>query len=171
MAFDAWIKVPRDRSDEVWDRFDEAFQFRPSVHSENWPSFREPTPFATWDIRDLLEQFMPWRDVRASQYNLALLESLRACVPKEEPVMALDWQHSVYEFYPHRFQGAHDPANWAIPALPSAEYHIFVTEDHRLGSLGHPWEGTVCVFGDGFIDEYFRHTPLKPDKIIRRQGP
>jgi hypothetical protein len=171
MTEDAWIELPRDRYDEVWDRFDAAFQFRPSVYPKDWPTFREPPTSATWDIQDLLAAFYPWRDPRATLYNLALLHALQECVPADEPVLALDWQHAAYEFYPHRFQGAGVPANWRIPSLPSAEYHIFVTTDHRLGSLGHPWEATVCVFGEGFLESFLRFTPLARDRIIRHRLP
>jgi hypothetical protein len=169
MARDAWVELPRHRYDKVWDRFDEAFQFRPSVRPEDWPSFREPPPSVTWRISEVLAEFYPWRDPRAAPYNLALLQALRAYVPEDEPVLALDWQHAAYEFYPHRLREPQEVANWCIPALPSAEYHIFVTEDHRLGSLGHPWEQTLCVFGVGFLDEYRHATPLRGDQMIRQQ--
>jgi hypothetical protein len=171
MKREAWIQLPRHRSDKVWDHFDEAFAFRPSVCPEDWPTFRVPAPSVTWRVSELLSEFDPWRDPQAAPYNLALLQALRACLPEDEPVLALDWQHAAYEFYPHRLREPQEVANWRIPALPSAEYHLFVTEDHRLGSLGHPWEQTVCVFGAGFLDEYRRLTPLRPDQIIRQQQP
>lgn len=169
MKRDAWIQLPHHRSDKVWDHFDEAFGFRPSLRPEDWPTFREPAPSVTWRVSELLTEFYPWRDPRAAPYNLALLQALRACLLEDEPVLALDWQHAAYEFYPHRLRQPEEVANWCIPALPSGEYHLFVTEDHRLGSLGHPWEQTVCVFGAGFLDEYRRLTPLRPDQIIRQQ--
>jgi hypothetical protein len=170
MGKDAWIDLPRHRYHKAWDRFDEAFQFKPSVRREDWPSYREPAPSVTWDISDLLAEFYPWGDPQATPYNLALLQALRECVPEDEPVLALDWQHAAYEFYPHRFRAPEEPTNWRIPALPSAEYHIFVTEDHRLGSLGHPWEQTLCVFGEGFLDAYRQASLLGSDKIIRQQS-
>jgi hypothetical protein len=170
MAEDAWIEIPHPRYTKVWDRFDEAFEFRPSVRPADWPSFREPSPSVTYNVADLLREFYPWRDPLATPYNLGLLRALAACVPEDEPVLALDWQHRAYEFFPHRFRGADVPAHWCIPALPSGEYHIFVTADHRLGSLGHPWEGSVCVFGARFVTEYSRQSPLGRDRIIRRRG-
>jgi hypothetical protein len=169
MVRDAWIELARHRIDKVWERFDEAFQFRPSVRPEDWPSFREPVPSITWRVSDLLAEFDPWRDARAAPYNLALLSCLQAFVPEDEPVLALDWQHAAYAFYPHRLRKPQEVASWCIPALPSGEYHLFVTEDHRLGSLGHPWEQTVCVFGAGFVDEYRHLTPLPASQIIRQQ--
>jgi hypothetical protein len=170
MTRDAWVELPRHRYDRVWDRFDEAFQFRPSVDPEDWPTFRVPGPSVTYRISEQLSEFSPWRDPKAAPYNLALLRALLACVEEGEPVLALDWQHAGYEFYPHRLREPQEVKNWCIPALPSGEYHLFVTEDHRLGSLGHPWEETVCVFGEGFVEEYRRLTPLRPEQIIRQQA-
>src|SRR5262245_27553654 len=94
MRRDAWVELPHHRYDRVWDRFDEAFEFRPSVRPEDWPSFREPTPSMTWRISEQLEEFQPLSDPRAAPYNLALLHALLACVPEDEPVLALDWQHT-----------------------------------------------------------------------------
>src|SRR5262249_29860472 len=169
MVRDAWVELPPHRSDKVWDRFVQAFEFRPGVRPEDWPSFRVPAPSLTWRISELLAEFYPWRDPRAAPYNLALLSSLKVCVPVDEPVLALAWQHGAYDFPPTRLREPQEVASWRIPALPSAEYHLFLTEDHRLGSLGHPWEQTVCVFGAGFADEYRRHTPLRDHQIIRQQ--
>jgi hypothetical protein len=169
MSADPWIELPHHRYDKLWDRFEEAFQFKPSVRPEDWPTFREPAPSVTWDISDLLAEFYPWRDARATPYNLALLNALKEYVAEDEPVLALDWQHAGYEFFPRRVRKPEDPASWCIPALPSAEYHIFVTEDHRLGSLGHPWAQTLCVFGEGFVDAYREASPLRNSKIIRKQ--
>jgi hypothetical protein len=170
MARDAWIELPRHRHDKVWDRFDEAFQFRPSVRPEDWPTFKEPAPSVTWDISDLLGAFSPWRDPQATPCNLALWQALKECVAEDEPVLALDWQHTGYEFYPHRFRAPERPMNWCIPALPAGEYHIFLAEDHRLGSLGHPWAQTLCIFGEGFVEAYLRATPLGRGRIIRQQS-
>jgi hypothetical protein len=166
---DPWVELPDHRSASIWHRFETAFDFRPSVRPEDWPSFREPAPSVTWNIHPLLLEFNPWQDTRATPYNLALLSALRACVAEDEPVLALDWQHTGYEFFPHRFRGAQKPAAWCIPALPSGEYHIFVTEDHRLGSLGHPWEQSLCVFGEGFVEAYQQVTPLGSDQVVRFQ--
>jgi hypothetical protein len=170
MNKDAWINLPPYRSDRVWDRFDESFQFNPSVYERDWPTFREPAPSITWDIGYLLDAFDPWRNPEAAPYNVALWKALCQWVPEEEPVLALDWQHASYEFYPHRFHSPEQPRNWCIPALPASEYHLFVTQDHRLGSLGHPWAKTLCIFGEGFVESYLQFTPLRLDKIIRRQS-
>jgi hypothetical protein len=38
----AWIELAEDEYDKVWDRFYSEFQFRPSVHANQWPGIREP---------------------------------------------------------------------------------------------------------------------------------
>jgi hypothetical protein len=171
MTRDAWVELPYARHRKVWDRFEAAFEFRPGVSPQDWPSFREPAPSLTWDVSDLLSAFNPWGDEEATPHNLALLKALRQCVAEDEPVLALDWHHAGYRFYPHRFRGAEEPTNWRVAALPSGEYHLFFTADHRLGSLGHPWEGTLCVFGAGFLEAYARLTPLGPERVRRRKAP
>lgn len=165
----AWVELPDPRYAEEWDRFGAAFRFRPSIYPEDWPTFREPGPSATWDISHLLSAFRSW-DAEATPYNLALLHALRAWVPPGEPVLALDLNHPSYDFYPHRFADPADPAGWRVPTLPDGDYYLFVTADHRLGCLGHPWEQTLCVFGAGFLDTYEALTPLGPDRIVRRRS-
>ncbi len=169
MPKDAWIELPRHRHDKVWDRFKEAFHFKPSVRPEEWPTYLEPAPSITWDISHLLASFYPWNDPQATPYNVALWKAFKACLAEDESVLALDWQHTAWEFFPHRFRGADDPTCWCIPALPSGEYHIFVTEDHRLGSLGHPWAQTLCIFGEGFVDAYRSESTLDNAAMIRQQ--
>jgi hypothetical protein len=169
MSTEASVEIANDEYHRVWDQFDDAFAFTPSVRPEHWSGFREPAPSITWDIGHLLCDFYPWRDAQATPYNLALLKALTQFVAADESVFALDWQHNSYEFFPHRFRFADDPMNWQIPALPSGEYHIFVTKDYRLGSLGHPWEQTVCVFGEGFVDAYEQASPLQDAKIVRQR--
>jgi hypothetical protein len=169
MNKDAWIPLPPYRADRVWDDFVRDFAFKPSVYERDWPSFLEPAPSITWDISDLVDAFNPWLDPEAAPYNLALWKALRRCLPDDEPVLALDWQHASYDFHPHRFRKPEVTRNWCIPALPASEYHLFVTADHRLGSLGHPWAKTLCIFGEGLVEAYAALTPLEPGRIIRRQ--
>jgi hypothetical protein len=169
MTKDAWIELPHHKGDRLWDRFTSAFRFNPSVYPRDWPSFVEPAPSLTWDVGHLLREFQPWTDDRTTPYNLALLAALRAHVGEDEPVFALDWQHAEWEFYPHRLRKPDVVRNWLIPALPSGEYHLFVTDDFRLGSLGHPWEQTVCVFGEGFVESYRALTPLGNDRLVRQK--
>jgi hypothetical protein len=46
----AWQPLTSSEYDDVWNRFEGAFWFTPSMHPEDWPGFREPTPSITYDI-------------------------------------------------------------------------------------------------------------------------
>lgn len=37
--------------------------------------------------------------------------------------------------------------HWEVPPFPDGDYYIFLSEDFRDGWFGHPWEQTVCIFG------------------------
>ncbi len=36
--------------------------------------------------------------------------------------------------------------------FPDGDYHIVLTEDMTIGTFGHPWEQTLCVFGAALVD-------------------
>ncbi|WP_244297158.1 DUF2716 domain-containing protein [Brevibacillus antibioticus] len=36
----------------VWGEFYKDFKFKPSIHSSDWPSYRLPIPFVTFDITE-----------------------------------------------------------------------------------------------------------------------
>jgi len=57
-----------------------------------------------------------------------------------------------------------------IPVLPDGDYHIFLADDFSFGTLGHPWEQTICVFGKPLIDVVEREGPKLLGRVVRRQG-
>jgi hypothetical protein len=71
---------------------------------------------------------------------------MREVFPDDERLVALDWQHPAYWFWPHR-QPSQEP--WRIPPFPNGDYFVHCTEDMTQGTFGHPWEQSLCVFGEG----------------------
>lgn len=57
-----------------------------------------------------------------------------------------------YRFAPARAPIPTDDEPWLVPVVADGDYYLFVAGDLRFGWLGHPWEGTVCVYGD-LLDE------------------
>ncbi|MEU5934541.1 DUF2716 domain-containing protein [Micromonospora sp. NPDC047187] len=53
---------------------------------------------------------------------------------------------------------------------PVGDYYIHLAEDFRFGTFGHPWELSLCVFGDDMLDlvESDLHDVL--GKVMRRDG-
>ncbi|MEV6831462.1 DUF2716 domain-containing protein [Amycolatopsis sp. NPDC051102] len=123
--------------DEIWTRFHEEFAFRPDMHE--FPGITEPAGSATWHIGDL-------GDPQLDALEDIVHEGFRTSASPGEELYWLDWQHVGYRFDPARVGGAGPPRPGAV--FPDGDYCLYLTGDLRLGTFGHPWEETVCVFGD-----------------------
>jgi hypothetical protein len=73
------------------------------------------------------------------------LDAFTEIWPAETRLIALDWQHPAYWFWPHRQADSNEP--WRVPVFPNGDYFGLMTEDWHQGTFGHPWEQTLCVFG------------------------
>jgi len=155
----AWIELKHpDEYDDVWDRFRSAFQFRPSVHADQWPGMREPSPSITYSISE--------RTTFVEDLDTHALAIFRRVVAPEERMYVLDWQHTSFWFYPHRSRGE----AFERGLYPDGDYHIFLAEDFSFGMFGHPWEQTICVFGERLLQAMDQHTPSLFRSILRRDG-
>ncbi|WP_181775603.1 DUF2716 domain-containing protein [Amycolatopsis pittospori] len=122
----------------VWARFHTEFAFRPSTDRFAWPGIAEPAGSATWSLTALDDD---------PEY--ALLDRLVSVVQRglascADELFALDWHHQSYRF-------ATTAERWPLSPFPDGDYYIYLTSDFRLGTFGHPWEYTICVFGDQLV--------------------
>jgi uncharacterized protein DUF2716 len=138
----AWEPLSREEYDTVWDRFYREFAFRPSVDPLDFPGIREPYPSITWTL-----QRAPWTQEGEEALQRRFLVAFQACTTAEEAIYALNWQHSCYWLRPHVAFEA-----WAVPVLPNGDYYIFLSRDFSWGVFGHPWEWTMCGFGQQLLD-------------------
>ncbi|GLY35627.1 hypothetical protein Amsp01_016510 [Amycolatopsis sp. NBRC 101858] len=123
--------------DEIWDRFSEKFGFRPDTRS--FPGITEPPGSATWHVGDL-------EDAQLDALYDIVHKGLRESVEPGEELYWLDWHHAGYRFDPARVDGT--GPRWPGAVFPDGDYCLYLTADLRLGTFGHPWEATVCVFGE-----------------------
>lgn len=128
-----------------WTPFDDRFRFRPSMDPATWPAIAEPPGSVTFDLSPIFA-----RDVRGFGADKAalerlVLEALLETFADGTRLVALDWHHLSYWFWPHRQDRLGEP--WSIEPFPDGDYHILLTEDLGQGTFGHPWEQTFCVFG------------------------
>jgi hypothetical protein len=145
----AWSPIAMDADDEYWTPFYERFDFRPSV--QHWPAISEPVPSVTVDLGPIFAaRSQSEFDAGAAAVNrLALLAWVRVLEP-DSSLVVLDWQHQTYRFWPHRFACQRD-ARWQTDVFPDGDYYIFLTDDMSTGTFGHPWEQTLCVFGEPLL--------------------
>lgn len=129
-----------DTERRLWDRLTAEFGFRPSV--ETFPALTEPPASVTWRLGAIRSL----DDAAVEELQAVIERGLLACVPAGEPLHWLDWQHIGYRFDPGRVGGGGQP-RWPGGVFPDGDYYLYVTSDLRLGTFGHPWEQTLCVFG------------------------
>jgi hypothetical protein len=60
----------------------------------------------------------------------------RGAFPGGCRLVALDWQHPAYWFWPHRQATLDEP--WPVPAFPNGDYFILLTDDLSQETFGHP---------------------------------
>jgi Protein of unknown function (DUF2716) len=143
MTGDDWVELTDAEDDRLWDRVYDELDFRPTTLHQEMPSFREPVGSITWRIDDIRSE--EERAIVARAAASVLATGLMMAAFDDPYVVALDWQHASYRFRPAALVGRDD---WLIPALPEGDYSLFLAHDLRFGWLAHPWEPSICVYGD-----------------------
>ncbi|TDD44570.1 DUF2716 domain-containing protein [Nonomuraea terrae] len=145
--------------DDLWDRFYERFRFQPSI--DTYPGVTEPPASVTWHLGT--------GHAIAGELDRLVRRGLLACVRPDEPLYFLDWNHQGYRFDPLRVGGPGRPF-WPGTAYPDGDYHLYVTADLRLGTFGHPWEESLCVFGADLLTEVEAGLTALLGPVMRRGG-
>jgi Protein of unknown function (DUF2716) len=153
----AWVELNEQEYSAVWDSFFFWFRFSPSTH--NFPGILELEPSLTysWNYDSLITN----RD----NFRQNALMVFKTIIPLGGRIYALDWQHECYWFYPHLSGDEH----WWID-VPDSEYAVFLAEDFSFGIFGHPWEETICVFGQVLLEAFQKYPPRLFEKVIRKDG-
>ncbi len=162
------LHYPSKEDDTAWNFMDQTLQFQPSV--QHRPGIVEPIPSLTYDIGHIYTVNETQARLLEDDLNQKTLAALQVCTGPDERLYALDWQHTCYWFYPHRPFDADKAEAWGVPVLPNGDYYIFLAEDFRFGIFGHPWEQTMCIFGQPLLDAYSRSRPLLFTRIVRADG-
>lgn len=154
---------------KVMSAFRQRFSFRPSTRPGDWPSIAEPAPSVTLDLSPT------WTSSGRMAFDPdeLILRLLVAAFPAAERLVAIDYNHSAWWFWPHRFSAVsrdspYSPAevpevmvapeafmaadSWPMHPFPNGDYSIVMSEDMTSGTFGHPWEQTLCIFGTGPVE-------------------
>jgi len=158
----AWTVIPEQECLSIWKEFEARLDFAPSV--AQFPGIREPTPsetfstIAVWDSPEAAQRLT----IDIDDVALRVISSFTSTKGR---VIALDWQHECYYFTPSLYDGA-----WEVPSLPDGDYAIFLSEDLQDGWFGHPWEPSICVFGERATASLAEGLPILFSRRIRRNG-
>jgi len=150
----------------VWDRFSADFRFQPSMSPLTWPAIAEPLASTTWSLTPLDDD--PGH-ARLDRLTAVVKQGLASCAGPRGTLYALDWQHTSYRFTPAETGGPGQPA-WPLSPYPDGDYYVYLSEDFRTGSFGHPWEESLCLFGAELLDSVSAEVGQVLGPPIRRSG-
>jgi Protein of unknown function (DUF2716) len=166
---DAFEELKPGEYERAWDLVYSKLGFSPSMNPGDWPRFVEPDSSITWSLAPLFDAFVP-RFVEAETHIAGhpaeVLEHLRN---EDAYIVALDWHHPGYRFFPGLSELPTRRISWPISVLPDGDYHLYVAADLRFGWLTHPWEQTVCCYG-GLAEEMSEHLEALGLTVIRESG-
>jgi len=166
----AWTALIDSEQNAVWDLFYEQFKFKPSTRASDWPGIVEPTGSVTFDISHIFDGSEAARTLDEDALNVDSLNLFRQCIVPGQKLYALDWQHPCYRFNPFGCFDFSQFDNSMVPFIPNGDYYIFLADDFSFGTFGHPWEQTICVFGQPLLNVVMRENPKLLQQIVRRDG-
>ena len=150
-------ELESDEYNRVWDLFEEEFKFNPSVNSTEWPGIIEPKPSYTLTWRN--------RDIESLDFDgleAHFLNAFKLLPEKSRICYALDWQHTSYKINDLQYE-----KETPLLIFPDGDYYIWLSRDFVTGTFGHPWEQTICVFGEELIKMTRDPLPNTFSTIIR----
>lgn len=151
-----WQELSAEENHFVWERVYNELYFEPSIHV--FPGFQVPKPFITYNISSLAdseENLEPFADLEAKAR--CVFQELTA---PDEYIYALDWQHAGYRMNPYLEVRRNEWNEWLVPLYPDGDYYFYLQKDFEWGYLGHPWEGTITLFGEKLLEQFEKHHPL-----------
>ena len=110
-----WIELSSFEENEVWDRIDDEFNFKPSI--SKFPSFEVPTPYITYDISSYLNGSVDSDTYIKICHDLEdkSLLVFQELTKKNEYMYAVDWQHPGYWINPHLEFPKNEFDEWTVP--------------------------------------------------------
>jgi hypothetical protein len=167
-----WVDLDSEIGRILWTDFAERFQFRAGVSVEDWPAVSEPVPSVVWDLSPVFNDDCPGGFAAGSLAVASLvLETLQDCTDWYETVAFHDWVHPSALFRPHAVDEPQEVPGWDTGGLfPNGDYTIFVGRDHAFGIVGHPWEQSLCLFGDAAVDAFTARNQGTLERVLRRQS-
>lgn len=146
----AWEEIRDEEYETFWAPFDARFQFRPGVQ-DNGAGIDEPPGSVTIDLSPIFTGQHSQFAAGGNAVNALALLAMTEVFPDDQRLLVLDWQHPSYWFWPHR-QALQSKQDWQVEVFPNGDYYIFLTEDMTVGTFGHPWRQTLCVFGTPLVE-------------------
>lgn len=142
----AWREIPYD---DAWWPFEARFGFRASVDAAGPPAIDEPHGALTLDLAPVFEAGPAGFAAGCAAVDAVALRAFVDLVDEDGELLALDWQHPSYRWSPARH--ALGQQAWAVPVFPDGDYYVHAEPGLAWGTLGHPWQRTLTVWGEPLV--------------------
>lgn len=142
------IWQPLDYND-AWAPFDKKFDFRPDFYERTEPAITLPLDSLVIDLAPVFVNEGPRFAAGQAAINASALRAFVWLAGNEE-LTALDWQHTPYRYSPAR-HAVSDLTDWPIPVFPNGDYYIHFPPGLGWGTLGHPWQQSLTIWGEELI--------------------
>ena len=151
-------KINEKEYNLIWDKFYREFDFKPSVYPQDWPGITEPTPSFTISLTESDYGVCPDSDIILNFFKNAF----NKLTGSNKISYILDWQHTCY----------HAPKvfNDNLWVYPDGDYAICLNHDMTVGTFGHPWEQTICIFGSALIEITRNFLPKEYSRVLRENA-
>ncbi|WP_339169663.1 DUF2716 domain-containing protein [Paenibacillus sp. FSL R5-0341] len=160
-----WMEIDSSLDYQLWERVCKDFNFKPSIHKEEWPSFTPPSPFIVYNIAHL---YGPNFEKLYSDLETCITKAMIESSDEDDYLYVLDWQHESYLFNPRLDSPKNELNEWPIPLYPNGDYYFFIEKDFSWGYLGHPWEKSICIFGEELLRAIETNKPKLFNQELRR---
>ena len=139
-----WRTLSHEEETRVWDEFGSHFLDRSG-------KIRIMKPALSWAIPNQVMDDPEASGRIEKKLTIAVLDALRQSTLAAEYVLALDWDHPCYLFFPHQCVRESYRDYWAVPVWPQSDSYYFVAPNFEFGILASR-SGEFHVFGQTFID-------------------
>jgi hypothetical protein len=167
-----WVELDWDAGKMLLHEFIDRYQFRLGVEPVDWPAIVEPTPSVAWDLGPIFAGDYPG-GLHAGSYAVAslVLGTLQDCTEWWESVVFHDWAHPSSMFRPHKVDAPDEVPGWNVGGLfPNGDFTIFLGRDDAFGIIGHPWERSLCVYGERAVAAFTERNRNRLTTVLRRNG-
>lgn len=145
----------------AWQAFFDRFAFRP-VHEDVPADLRlrykrdgraailEPRDSITYALADDFWSVERFEDL-SSELTAIVVECFCSLIEPGQEIIALDWRHPGYLWRCHDQNLSAPEAEWPITIYPDGDYFTFFPDGLAWGLFTHPWEQTMCFWGDNLV--------------------
>lgn len=145
MKVDELGEIWTDVGYDGWEPFTDRFQFEPDYDERARSAIREPAESVTLDLTQVFDGSPARFAAGAAAIDAAACRAFVWLLGNDD-LIAMDWQHPSYHYSPAKH--ALSELGLRVPVFPDGDYYIHAPLDFRWGTFGHPWQQTLCVWGD-----------------------